>query len=130
MLAHESDNTLGAASMVCCLGDQDALGGNARAVMLATLSPELDDFPETLNTLRYAARARAVRSHALPNRALAVPAHATQTELRALFGSEHPELLEFYLVTNPSPVARRAQPRPALLPITVCFTEKVTIPKS
>jgi hypothetical protein len=31
---------------------QDALGGHARAVMLATVSPMLDDLPETISTLR------------------------------------------------------------------------------
>jgi hypothetical protein len=33
---------------------QDALGGHARAVMLATISPTLADLPETLSTLRCA----------------------------------------------------------------------------
>ena len=33
---------------------QDNLGGNARTVMVATISPASDNFEESLSTLRYA----------------------------------------------------------------------------
>ncbi|EGB10821.1 hypothetical protein AURANDRAFT_3474, partial [Aureococcus anophagefferens] len=46
---------------------KDSLGGNAFATMLATVSPSEDHYEETLATLKYAARARKVRSKASVN---------------------------------------------------------------
>ena len=43
---------------------KDCLGGNARAAMLATISPTLDDYSETLSTLRYADSAKKIVNHA------------------------------------------------------------------
>lgn len=41
---------------------QDSLGGNTRTVMLACLSPALGSAGETLSTLRYAHRAKAIQN--------------------------------------------------------------------
>ena len=41
---------------------QDSLGGNTRTVMLACLSPAAGSLGETLSTLRYAHRAKAIRN--------------------------------------------------------------------
>ncbi|XP_055333423.1 kinesin-like protein KIF21A isoform X2 [Paramacrobiotus metropolitanus] len=41
---------------------QDSLGGNSRTVMIACVSPAEQDFVETLNTLRYANRARNIQN--------------------------------------------------------------------
>jgi hypothetical protein len=46
---------------------KDGLGGNARTVMLATVSPVLADMNETLSTLRYADSAKKIVNHATPN---------------------------------------------------------------
>lgn len=46
---------------------KDSLGGNARTVMLACVSPCDIHFEETLSTLRYAERAKYVRTHARVN---------------------------------------------------------------
>jgi hypothetical protein len=46
---------------------QDSLGGNSRTLMIACVSPSDRDFMETLNTLRYANRARNIKNKVLVN---------------------------------------------------------------
>ncbi|KAL3289508.1 hypothetical protein HHI36_022925 [Cryptolaemus montrouzieri] len=46
---------------------QDSLGGNSRTVMIACVSPSDRDFMETLNTLKYANRARNIRNKVIIN---------------------------------------------------------------
>ena len=46
---------------------KDNLGGNAKTVMIATLSPASDNFDETLSTLRYADRAKQIVNNAIVN---------------------------------------------------------------
>eukprot|EP00039_Didymoeca_costata_P005378 m.81148 g.81148 ORF g.81148 m.81148 type:complete len:1330 (+) comp12793_c0_seq1:169-4158(+) len=46
---------------------KDNLGGNAKTVMIATLSPASDNFEETLSTLRYADRAKSIVNKATIN---------------------------------------------------------------
>ena len=46
---------------------KDGLGGNARTVMLAAISPMAVDFNETVSTLRYADSAKRIVNHATPN---------------------------------------------------------------
>lgn len=41
---------------------QDSLGGNSRTLMIACVSPSSDNLQETLNTLKYAHRARNIRN--------------------------------------------------------------------
>ena len=41
---------------------QDSLGGNSRTLMIACVSPTDRDFMETLNTLKYANRARNIKN--------------------------------------------------------------------
>eukprot|EP00051_Salpingoeca_urceolata_P020721 m.314922 g.314922 ORF g.314922 m.314922 type:complete len:1108 (-) comp19670_c2_seq9:693-4016(-) len=45
----------------------NALGGNSRSVMLATISPAASDYEETLSTLRYADRAKQIRNSPIVN---------------------------------------------------------------
>jgi hypothetical protein len=47
---------------------QDSLGGNSRTVMVACISPSDGSFEETLNTLKYAQRARNITNVAIVNR--------------------------------------------------------------
>jgi len=47
---------------------QDSLGGNSRTVMVACISPSDASFEETLNTLKYAQRARSITNVAVINR--------------------------------------------------------------
>jgi Kinesin motor domain len=47
---------------------QDSLGGNSRTVMIACVSPADVNLDESLNTLRYAARARNIRNKPVVNR--------------------------------------------------------------
>ena len=46
---------------------QDSLGGNSRTLMIACVSPSDRDFMETLNTLRYANRARNIKNKVFVN---------------------------------------------------------------
>ena len=47
---------------------QSSLGGNSRTVMIAACSPAECNFGETLNTLKYAARARNIKNKPVVNR--------------------------------------------------------------
>lgn len=47
---------------------QDSLGGNARTCMIACISPAEINFEETLNTLKYASRARNIKNKPVINR--------------------------------------------------------------
>ncbi|KAG2499337.1 hypothetical protein HYH03_002913 [Edaphochlamys debaryana] len=49
---------------------QDSLGGNSRTAMIACVSPADDVLEETLNTLKYANRARNIRNKPVANRTL------------------------------------------------------------
>ena len=46
---------------------QDSLGGNARTLMIACVSPADNSFEETLNVLRYANRAKNIQNRPLVN---------------------------------------------------------------
>lgn len=46
---------------------QDSLGGNSRTLMIACVSPSDRDFIETLNTLKYANRARNIKNKVIAN---------------------------------------------------------------
>lgn len=46
---------------------QDSLGGNSQTVMIACISPSERDFMESLNTLRYANRARNIKNKVIMN---------------------------------------------------------------
>lgn len=46
---------------------KDSLGGNARTLMIACVSPSNADAEETLSTLRYAARARCIKNKPIVN---------------------------------------------------------------
>lgn len=55
---------------------QDSLGGNSRTVMIACVSPSSDNYNETVNTLKYANRARNIRNNAQINEASGDSANA------------------------------------------------------
>lgn len=57
MPLHNSESST---ALLACL--QDSLGGNSETVMLACCSPALPSREQSLNTLRYAARARNIRN--------------------------------------------------------------------
>jgi len=46
---------------------QDSLGGNSRTVMIACISPAESNFDESLNTLKYASRARNIKNKPIVN---------------------------------------------------------------
>jgi len=47
---------------------QDSLGGNSRTTMIACVSPHDSNYEETLNTLKYASRARNIQNKPIINR--------------------------------------------------------------
>lgn len=61
---------------------RDCLGGNARCVMIAALSPASVNYDETLSTLRFADRARNIVSTATVHRESAIPG-AAEARIRA-----------------------------------------------
>ena len=46
---------------------KENLGGNSKTAMIATISPSIINFDETLSTLRYADRAKQIKCHAIVN---------------------------------------------------------------
>ena len=46
---------------------QESLGGNSRTVMIATISPAMDNYDEILSTLQYASRAKKIENKAKRN---------------------------------------------------------------
>ena len=49
---------------------KDSLGGNCRTVMVVTVSPSSSQFEETLNTLKYASRAKCITTKPVENKKL------------------------------------------------------------
>ena len=66
---------------------KDSLGGNAKTGMLATVSPSIENYDESLSTLRYAHNARSIVNEAKvnedPNAALIRELRAEVEALRA-----------------------------------------------
>ncbi|CAH8557297.1 unnamed protein product [Schistosoma intercalatum] len=71
---------------------QDSLGGNSRTIMIACISPSDCDFLETLNTLKYANRARNIRNRVTMNQDKTSKQLAT---LRAQLAALEEELNEY-----------------------------------
>ncbi|XP_077460180.1 kinesin-like protein KIF21B isoform X3 [Stigmatopora argus] len=71
---------------------QDSLGGNSRTVMIACVSPSDRDFMETLNTLKYANRARNIKNKVVVNQD---KTSQQITALRAEIARLQMELLEY-----------------------------------
>jgi kinesin family member 18/19 len=47
---------------------KDSLGGNCKTVMIATISPSSSQYEETINTLKYANRAKNIKMRVEPNK--------------------------------------------------------------
>jgi hypothetical protein len=58
----------------CCLS------GNSKVVLIATLSPADANYDDTLSTLRFADRAKQIRTHAIVNRSVCDPVNVLQRE--------------------------------------------------
>ncbi|KAJ4962241.1 hypothetical protein NE237_022180 [Protea cynaroides] len=71
---------------------QDSLGGNSKTVMIACVSPADTNAEETLNTLKYANRARNIQNKAIINRD---PAVAQMQRMRSQIEQLQGELLYF-----------------------------------
>lgn len=71
---------------------QDSLGGNSQTVMIACVSPSDSDFMETLNTLKYANRARNIKNKLTINQD---KSSRTIGQLRAQIAQLQLELVEY-----------------------------------
>ena len=58
---------------------KDSLGGNCRTVMLANISPSHRQFEETVNTLKYANRAKNLKTKVANPLTLTLPPTPTPT---------------------------------------------------
>ncbi|XP_030748520.1 kinesin-like protein KIF21A [Sitophilus oryzae] len=71
---------------------QDSLGGNSQTVMIACVSPSDSDFMETLNTLKYANRARNIKNKIFINQD---KSSKTISQLRQQIAQLQLELVEY-----------------------------------
>lgn len=71
---------------------QDSLGGNSQTLMIACVSPSDRDFMETLNTLKYANRARNIKNKVKINQD---QSSRTISQLRREIAALQLELLEY-----------------------------------
>ncbi|XP_007456225.1 PREDICTED: kinesin-like protein KIF21B [Lipotes vexillifer] len=71
---------------------QDSLGGNSQTIMIACVSPSDRDFMETLNTLKYANRARNIKNKVVVNQD---KASQQLSALRAEIARLQMELMEY-----------------------------------
>lgn len=71
---------------------QDSLGGNSCTIMIACISPSDRDFVETLNTLRYANRAKNIKNRVIANQD---KSSQTITSLRRQIQQLELELMEY-----------------------------------
>ena len=64
----------------------DSLGGNSHTLMIACVSPADSNIEETINTLRYADRARKIKNKPVVN---VDPRAAEMKRLKQQVGSDH-----------------------------------------
>ncbi|KAL4483969.1 hypothetical protein ABPG72_013975 [Tetrahymena utriculariae] len=78
---------------------QDSLGGNSNTLMIACVSPAESNFEESLNTLKYASRARRIKNKPIVNRD---PQSALISSLKQQIQEAHLEIAKYrqLLVTN------------------------------
>ena len=69
--------------------EQDCLGGNARTVIVAAVSPAAEHAGETRSTLEFAARAKCIRNRAVVNRDVRGSADALRRQLACLERCAH-----------------------------------------
>lgn len=79
---------------------KDSLGGNSKTIMIATVSPSVNSYNETLSTLRYAAHARNIVNKPRVNEDANV---RLIRELREEIDRLKTMLLSFEMQRNPSP---------------------------
>lgn len=70
---------------------KDSLGGNCKTVMIVNVSPSSSQFEETINTLKYANRAKNIKTKAITNKKL-VALHIS--EYKNIINDLHREIEE------------------------------------
>ncbi|XP_035274762.1 kinesin-like protein kif7 isoform X2 [Anguilla anguilla] len=90
---------------------KDSLGGNAKTLMIACISPSSSDFDESLNTLNYAKRARNIQNQAVVNcRGEPDRTEGLEMQIRALRRAlENRQRSETRIIARPDPDRK---PRP------------------
>jgi Kinesin motor domain len=76
---------------------QDSLGGNSRTTMIACVSPAESNYEESLNSIKYASRARNIKNKAVVNRdpnSLLIDSLRTQISKLQSENSEYARILK------------------------------------
>ncbi|KAL5546337.1 hypothetical protein UlMin_006024 [Ulmus minor] len=107
---------------------QDSLGGNAKTLMLAHVSPEEDSFSETISTLKFAQRVSTVelgaaRSNKESNEVIQLKQQIESLK-KALANKELQSVQYSKTCEKPRPVIDRTPPRPRRLSIENCDSVK------
>jgi len=89
---------------------KDSLGGNCRTVMIVTISPSEAQFEDTLNTLKYANRAKNIRTKAVENKTL-VELHIAEYKniIEELRGEVDELKTKLHMLPNDSGVTGKSQ---------------------
>jgi kinesin family protein 3/17 len=101
---------------------QDSLGGNAKTLMVATVSPADDNYEESLSTLRYANRAKSIKNkpvvNADPKDAMLVQYQEEIKRLKALLEQRaHGKPASSIAPTETTAVTTLSQSAPAPVPM-------------
>ena len=97
---------------------QDSLGGNSRTYMIACISPAESNFDESLNSLKYASRARSIKNKPIVNRD---PQSALISQLKQQIQELQSELIQYKKVGNLDPAQKMAMSMPS--PIKSPFSQ-------
>uniref|UniRef100_A0A3B3SXC5 Kinesin family member 7 n=1 Tax=Paramormyrops kingsleyae TaxID=1676925 RepID=A0A3B3SXC5_9TELE len=91
---------------------KDSLGGNAKTLMVACISPSSSDFDETLSTLNYAKRAQNIHNRAVVNcRGEPDRTEALELQVRALRRAlENRQRSETRIISRPEPDRKLVPP--------------------
>jgi hypothetical protein len=80
---------------------KDGLSGNSRTIMLATVSSSADQYHHTTNTLKYADRAKEIKTHIQVHNLFCINSHVCTLKTCVL------RLKEFLLLCTDYPVLRK-----------------------
>jgi len=91
---------------------RDSLGGNAKTLLLAAISPAGENFGETLSTLKFAQRAKMIKNKAIINEDTSGSTDALQLEIKNLKNELREIRKNALLSTRPSEAVQSAVHKP------------------
>mgnify|MGYP002137369909 CR=1 FL=1 len=93
---------------------KDSLGGNSRTSMITNISTSMRDYEETLNSLKYAIRAKAIKNSAVKN--VSGNSDINAEEMKHIIDSlkkENDSLKKILQEKNDKPPVKQPPPKPA-----------------